>query len=154
MRWMDVRRCARYLCTCAPPRGVDGLSSGRRRPDREVAGRDDPTASCAWICDRSIHVAYKGGGNTTLDGIPIHRFRYFFRRWENLTHEESAPDRMRRSLFYTILPAFYLLFGSVAIWRLQRREQYDIVHVHWPLPHALFGWVARAARRRTRIIMQ
>jgi len=26
--------------------------------------------------------------------------------------------------------------------------------VHWPLPHALFGWVARAARRRTRIIMQ
>jgi glycosyltransferase involved in cell wall biosynthesis len=98
--------------------------------------------------------AYRGGGNTTLDGIPIHRFRYFFRRWENLTHEESAPDRMRRSLFYRILPAFYLLFGSIAMWRLQRRERYDIVHVHWPLPHALFGWVARGARRRTRIIMQ
>jgi glycosyltransferase involved in cell wall biosynthesis len=125
---------------------------------------DDPTVK--WLAEAirrlrargyAIEVftsAYKGGGNTALDGIPIHRFRYFFRRWENLTHEESAPDRMRRSLFYTILPAFYLLFGSIAMWRLQRRERYDIVHVHWPLPHALFGWVARAARRRTRIIMQ
>jgi glycosyltransferase involved in cell wall biosynthesis len=125
---------------------------------------DDPTVK--WLAEAirrlrargyAIDVftsAYRGGGNTSLDGIPIHRFRYFFRRWENLTHEESAPDRMRRSLFYTILPAFYLLFGSIAMWRLQRRERYDIVHVHWPLPHALFGWVARAARRRTRIIMQ
>lgn len=101
--------------------------------------------------------AYRGGGNATLDGIPIHRFRYFFARWENLTHEESAPDRMRRSLFYAALPAFYLAFGAIAIWRLQRRERYDVVHVHWPLPHALFGWVARAARAtpgRTRLIMQ
>jgi glycosyltransferase involved in cell wall biosynthesis len=125
---------------------------------------DDPTVK--WLAEAirrlrargyAIDVftsAYRGGGNTSLDGIPIHRFRYFFRRWENLTHEESAPDRMRRSLFYTILPAFYLLFGSIAMWRLQRRERYDIVHVHWPLPHALFGWVARAARRQTRIIMQ
>jgi glycosyltransferase involved in cell wall biosynthesis len=125
---------------------------------------DDPTVK--WLAEAirrlrargyAIEVftsAYKGGGNTSLDGIPIHRFRYFFRKWENLTHEESAPDRMRRSLFYAILPAFYLLFGSIAMWRLQRREQYDVVHVHWPLPHALFAWVARVARRKTRLIMQ
>ena len=40
------------------------------------------------------------------------------------------------------------------MWRLQRRERYDIVHVHWPLPHAVFGWAARAAYRPTRLIMQ
>jgi len=154
MRWMDVSRCARYL----PRVRILVVSTAFPRD------ADDPTVK--WLAETirrlrargyAIEVftsAYKGGGNTTLDGIPIHRFRYFFRRWENLTHEESAPDRMRRSLFYTILPAFYLLFGSIAMWRLQRRERYDIVHVHWPLPHALFGWVARAARRPTRIIMQ
>jgi glycosyltransferase involved in cell wall biosynthesis len=88
--------------------------------------------------------AYRGGGNTSLDGITIHRFRYFFARWERLTHEESTPDRMRRSPFYAVLPLFYLTFGSVAAWRLARRRHYDIVHVHWPVPHAVFGWAARA----------
>jgi glycosyltransferase involved in cell wall biosynthesis len=39
----------------------------------------------------------------------------------------------------------YLLGGMLAAWRLCRRRRYDIVHVHWPMPHALFGWVARAA---------
>jgi glycosyltransferase involved in cell wall biosynthesis len=30
-----------------------------------------------------------------------------------------------------------------AIRRLARRRRYDVVHVHWPVPHALFGWIAR-----------
>jgi glycosyltransferase involved in cell wall biosynthesis len=125
---------------------------------------DDPTVK--WLAetirrlrargyDISVFTsAYRGGGNSELDGIPIHRFRYMFARWENLTHEESAPDRMRRSLFYRVLPGAYVFMGAVAMWRLQRRERYDIVHVHWPLPHAVFGWAARAARRRTRLIVQ
>ena len=50
---------------------------------------------------------------------------------------------MRRSLRYKLLPLPYLLGGMWAIWRLSRRRRYDVVHVHWPVPHALFGWVAR-----------
>ncbi len=125
--------------------------------------RDDPTVK--WLAETirrlvaegyEIEVltsAYRGGGNTSLDGIPVHRFRYFFAPWERLTHEESAPDRMRRSPFYAILPIFYLAFGAVAAWRLARRRHYDIVHVHWPVPHAVFGWAARAGGTR-RIIAQ
>lgn len=89
--------------------------------------------------------AYRGGGNREYEGIPVHRFRYFFRSREDLTHDEAAPDRTRRSLLYRILPAFYLVGGSVAIWRLCRRRRYDVIHVHWPFPHALFGWIAQWA---------
>lgn len=89
--------------------------------------------------------AYRGGGNREFRGIPVHRFRYFLARWENLTHDEAVPDRMRKSLLYKLLPGFYVAAGMIAIWRLCRRERYDIIHVHWPLPHALFGWVARQA---------
>jgi phosphatidylinositol alpha-1,6-mannosyltransferase len=126
--------------------------------------RDDPTVK--WLAEtlrrlsaedggpyefEVLTSAYRGGGNTSLDGIPIHRFRYFFARWERLTHEESAPDRMRRSWLYAALPAFYLVFGTIAAWRLARRRRYDIVHVHWPVPHAVFGWAARAGGARRMI---
>lgn len=88
--------------------------------------------------------AYRGGGGTAFDGIPVHRFRYFPARWEDLTHDEAAPDRMRRSWRYKLMPAFYVAGGMFAIWRLCRQRRYDVVHVHWPMPHVLFGAVARA----------
>ncbi|MGH7567447.1 MAG: glycosyltransferase family 4 protein [Gemmatimonadales bacterium] len=89
--------------------------------------------------------AYRGGGGRQFAGIPVHRFRYFPARWEDLTHDEAAPDRLRRSGRYKVMPAFYVAGGVIGIWRLCRRRRYDVVHVHWPMPHALFGAVARAA---------
>jgi len=89
--------------------------------------------------------AYRGGGNTEYRAIPVHRFRYAPARWEDLTHDEAAPDRMRRSLRYRLLPLPYVAGGMWTMWRLCRRRHYDVVHVHWPVPHALFGWVARLA---------
>lgn len=94
--------------------------------------------------------SYKGAPDQVFEGIPVHRFRYFFRRWENLTHEETAPDRMRKSLLYKLLPLFFVAAGMFAAWRLARRRGYDVIHVHWPLPLAALGWAAaRAARAPT-----
>ncbi len=89
--------------------------------------------------------AYRGGGNTEYRGIPVHRFRYFPRRWEDLTHDESVPDRLKRSFRYKLAAVCYVMAGISAAWRLARRRRYDLVHVHWAMPHALFGWAARAA---------
>jgi len=116
--------------------------------------QDDPTAK--WLVEtirrlaaegyefEVLTSAYRGGGNTEYGGIPVHRFRYFFARWENLTHEEATPDRMQRSLLYKGMALCYVGFGTIAAWRLGRRGRFDIVHVHWPVPHAIFGWAARA----------
>jgi glycosyltransferase involved in cell wall biosynthesis len=53
---------------------------------------------------------------------------------------------MKRSLLYRLMPACFVLAGMVAIWHLCRRTRYDVIHVHWPLPLALFGWAAQQAR--------
>jgi glycosyltransferase involved in cell wall biosynthesis len=89
--------------------------------------------------------SYRGLGDQVLWGIPVHRFRYFFSRWEKLTHEEMAVDRMTRSPLYKILPGFYLIGGILGVLKLCRKNRYDVIHVHWPMPHAVFGWAAKQA---------
>jgi glycosyltransferase involved in cell wall biosynthesis len=89
--------------------------------------------------------SYQGLGDQVLWGIPVHRFRYFCSRWENLTHEEMAVDRMTRSPLYKLLPGFYLIGGILEVLKLCRKNKYDVIHVHWPMPHAVFGWAAKQA---------
>ncbi|MCS7258503.1 MAG: glycosyltransferase family 4 protein [candidate division WOR-3 bacterium] len=86
--------------------------------------------------------SYKGLTNQVLYGIKIYRFRYFFKRFETLTHEETAVDRVKKGLLYKLLVIFYLIFGTIAIIRLTRKRKYDVIHTHWPLPHAIFGYFA------------
>ena len=98
--------------------------------------------------------SYHGSADHEFAEIPVHRFRYFFARWEALTHDESAADRMRRSLLYRLMPAPFVIAGMFAVWRLCRRERYDVVHVHWPVPLALWGWAARlGGARRAAVVL-
>ena len=87
--------------------------------------------------------SYKGLRSHTVDGVQVERFRYFFRKWENLTHEETAPDRVGRSWFYKILIPFYVVSGMYKAMRICREQRFDVIHVHWPVPHALLGWVGK-----------
>src|SRR5260370_4124311 len=52
---------------------------------------------------------------------------------------------MKRSVLYRTMAVAFVLDGILAIWRLCRRERYDIIHIHWPFPLALFGGAAQRA---------
>ncbi len=88
---------------------------------------------------------YRGGGAGWWRGIPVRRFRYAPAPLETLTHEETVPDRLGSRPWYGALLPFYLLGGTVASARAGLREAPDVVHVHWPVPHAWFGAVMRAS---------
>ncbi|WP_420447996.1 glycosyltransferase family 4 protein [Candidatus Palauibacter sp.] len=89
--------------------------------------------------------AYRGGGAAEWRGIPVRRFRYAPARFETLTHDETAPDRIRSRPAYAGLLPGYMLGGSLASIRLGASSPPDVVHVHWPVPHAWFGALARAS---------
>lgn len=88
--------------------------------------------------------AYRGATGGLRDGIPVHRFRYAPAALETLTHDQAVPDRLGERPWYAALLPLYLAGGAAAAWRLGR-ERPDLVHVHWPVPHALFGAAARTA---------
>lgn len=91
--------------------------------------------------------AYAGQGSHTVHGFRVQRFRYAPARWETLTHDEGAPNKIRRNPRYLLLLPTYLLGGVLAAWRLGRAGRYDIIHVHWPMPQGLLGLFARWAGR-------
>lgn len=100
--------------------------------------------------DREIEVevlapAYRAQPSGEICGIPVHRFRYAPAAWETLTHDQTAPDRIRdRPLMAGLLPG-YLLGGAREASRLARTGDFDLVHAFWPLPHGLLGMAARRA---------
>lgn len=97
--------------------------------------------------DLEFHIlapSYTGLKSHSIDGIPVHRYRYAPARWEILTHEEGAPHKIRRSpwLLFWLIP--YLVSGCWAAWKLARTHKFHIVHVHWPVPQGVLGLVAQS----------
>ncbi len=89
--------------------------------------------------------AYRGGPGGVLDGVRVHRFRYAPARLETLTHDQTAPDRIRERPAYLALVPSYVAAGSLAAARLARSGRFDALHAFWPLPHGIFGLAAQAA---------
>lgn len=87
--------------------------------------------------------SYEGRSNHLIDEVPVHRFRYFFKKWENLTHMEGAPNRIQNPL-YLFIAFFYIIAGLVAAVRLAWRDRFDVIHAHWPFPHGV--WAVAAGR--------
>jgi glycosyltransferase involved in cell wall biosynthesis len=83
--------------------------------------------------------SFKGLASHEISGIPVKRFRYFLKNWEDLTHNEGMPTKIRNP-FYWIVFIFYFLFGLVSFIRFCKKENFDVIHVHWPFPHTLIGY--------------
>ncbi|RKX71221.1 hypothetical protein DRP53_02420 [candidate division WOR-3 bacterium] len=101
---------------------------------------------------RSIEVevftsSYKGLKSHYHEGVFVHRFRYLPAPFETLTHDKTAIDRVKENPIFIIHSLSYLIFGMIGIFRLVKKRRYDGIHLHWPIPHILFGIAARFARR-------
>ncbi|NKB18842.1 MAG: glycosyltransferase family 4 protein [Pseudanabaena sp. CRU_2_10] len=83
--------------------------------------------------------AYEGCSSHKLDGISVYRFRYFFKRFENLVRD-GAPTKLQRQPLYLAIAALYILLGTFQLFWLCLRQKPDVLHVHWPFPHGLMAW--------------
>jgi glycosyltransferase involved in cell wall biosynthesis len=87
--------------------------------------------------------AYRGLASQTVDGVRVHRFRYAPRAWETLTHDQTAPDRIRERPWFLGLVPGYLAAGSRAAARVAREGGFDVLHAFWPVPQGVLGLHAK-----------
>ena len=85
--------------------------------------------------------AYEGSKGYVMDNIRVYRFRYCFKKYENLARD-GAPTKLQRQPLYLLAAATYILFGSIQLFWVCLREKPDALHVHWPFPHGLMAFPA------------
>jgi colanic acid/amylovoran biosynthesis glycosyltransferase len=73
--------------------------------------------------------------------VEVRRFRFFPRRWEDLADGAILENvRSRPSRRLQIAP--FLMAETLAVRRLVRRWQPDVLHVHWLIPQGLAALLA------------
>ena len=80
--------------------------------------------------------SYKGLKSHEIDGVKVNRFRYAPASWEFLTHEEGAPSKMANKPWLQLLAIPYIVSGFFKCIKICRKFKPDIIHAHWPFPHA------------------
>lgn len=80
--------------------------------------------------------AYKGLRTHEIDGVKVNRFRYAPASWEILTHEEGAPSKMASKPWLQLLAIPYIISGFFKCIGICRKFRPDVIHAHWPFPHA------------------
>ena len=80
--------------------------------------------------------AYKGLRTHEIDGVKVNRFRYAPASWEILTHEEGAPSKMASRPWLQLLAIPYIISGFFKCIGICRKFRPDVIHAHWPFPHA------------------
>jgi glycosyltransferase involved in cell wall biosynthesis len=95
--------------------------------------------------DVTVHTPHYPGSKTkeTMDGIYVHRFRYFFAPFERLAGTTGILPTLHHNNFYYGLVPFFLLAQFFSLLLLVRRNRPDIIHAHWILPQ---GFVAVLVR--------
>jgi len=113
-----------------------------------VYPRFDKDAEVPWLRTSIAHLkkagveiqvlapAYKGLKSHEIDGVKVNRFRYAPASWEILTHEEGAPSKMASKPWLQLLAIPYIINGFFKCLKICRKWRPDVIHAHWPFPHA------------------
>ncbi len=126
-----------YLVTAYPRHPTDVITPWMTETIRRLAERGVEVEVLA--------PSYRGLATQTVEGVRVHRFRYAPRPWETLTHDQTAPDRIRERPWFLGLVPGYVAAGSAAAARLARTGGFDVLHAFWPIPQGVLGLAAKRA---------
>ncbi|KUK77793.1 MAG: Glycosyl transferase group 1 [candidate division WS6 bacterium 34_10] len=74
-----------------------------------------------------------------MEDIKVHRFRYFFPKFENLSQGISISNAIERNKLNIFLIPFFLFSGLCKLLYLLIKYPFKIIHNHWLIPFSPFS---------------
>ncbi|MDQ1731413.1 MAG: hypothetical protein QOK10_1572 [Pseudonocardiales bacterium] len=104
--------------------------------------RDLATVEAEAFDTAVVVPAVPNGRTSETDGaLRVARFRFFFRRWEDVADGAILENlRSKRSRWLQVPPFF--LAELIAVRKAVRRRRPDVMHVHWLIPQGLVALIA------------
>jgi len=95
-----------------------------------------------YVCVHAPH--YPGAkAKESMDGINVHRFRYFFSPFEKLAGSTGMLPTLRRNRLYYGLVPFFMTAQFFSLLLLMRRFKPDVIHAHWLVPQGFWAIVVK-----------
>ena len=84
--------------------------------------------------------------NEIMEGVKVHRFRYFLKSLEILAGSEGILPTLKKNRLFFLLVPFFILAEFFALIKLIKTNKPDIIQAHWILPQ---GFVTGLAHKIT-----
>lgn len=88
-----------------------------------------------------------------LDGVHIHRFRYFLSRQQRLAYEGGMLTNVQRHRWLLLVLPFFLLSQFCHAFFLMRKYKVVLVHAHWVIPQGLVASLLRVLNPKTPLVI-
>lgn len=87
-----------------------------------------------------------------MDGVRVHRYGYFLRRFELLSYGGGILPKLKANpLLFTLVP--FLIVGlAIAVRARLKSRDYDVIHAHWIIPQGLCACVARRSTKAAIVV--
>lgn len=91
--------------------------------------------------DVVVHTPHYHGSlpHEMMDGMHIHRFRYFSSQFEKLAGGQGIVPKLRRNKLYYLLLPFFLIAQFFSLLLLVYQKKPNIIHAHWLIPQGFLA---------------
>lgn len=91
--------------------------------------------------DVIVHAPHFPGADRQeiIDGIQVHRFRYFIKPFEKLAGSTGILPTLRHNRLYLGVVPFFLIAQFFSLLLLVRKIRPDVIHAHWLIPQGFFA---------------
>lgn len=88
-----------------------------------------------------------------FDNLQITRFRYFFKKYQTLSYSGGILANLKQNRWRYLLVPGFLAGEWLALVRLLRQEQFDLIHAHWLVPQGLVAVFATWLVKKPPVIL-